>query len=229
MSPQVLVALDLPTLDDALAVARVVAPHVAGFKVGYELLHGSEPHSVERVCEIGLPVFADAKLHDIPASVGSGARQLGRRGARWVTIHAQGGAAMISAAVEGLAEGSGGVGGVLGVSVLTSIGAEDLQALGIEESMPDRVSRLVRLAASGGAEGIVCAVAEVSSVKETAPAMTTFTPGIRPPGLAGDDQRRVATPASARLAGVDFIVVGRPITRSADPAGAAARIAGDAM
>lgn len=220
----VLVALDLPTVDRAVEMARSIAEHVSGFKVGLGLLH-REPGSVERVAELGLPVFADAKLHDIPAQVESAARALGQRGARWVTAHIPGGAEMLRAAVSGLADGSQGGAGILGVSILTSIGDGDLAEIGVNGPAEKAVERLVHIAAGVSVEGVVSAVHEVPIVRRVAPGLITVTPGIRPVGVGEHDQKRTATVQMGIEAGSDYLVVGRAITASDDPVGAAAAIA----
>lgn len=222
----VIVALDFNDLDRAVKMAEELRPHVAGFKVGHGLLFGDAPHAVERVAAIGLPVFVDAKLHDIPATVEAGARQLGLRGARWVTVHAIGGSSMLAAAVAGLDGGSQGSAGVLAVSVLTSLDDDDLAAVGIPRSATDQVALLAGVAADAGVEGLVCAVAEVPTAKLAAPELTMFTPGIRPSASDHDDQRRVSTVEAAVAAGADYLVVGRPITRADDPVAAALSIGG---
>lgn len=222
----VLVALDLPTVDEAVGLARALRDHVSGFKVGLGLLLG-EAGSVERIAEVGLPVFADAKLHDIPAQVESAARALGRRGARWVTAHISGGSEMLKAAAGGLAEGSDGAAGILGVSVLTSIGDEDLADIGVRGSAGEAVERLVHMAAGVPVEGVVSAVREIAIVRRVAPGLLTVTPGIRPTGFGDHDQKRTATVQMGIEAGADYLVVGRPITASDDPVGAAVAIAGE--
>jgi orotidine-5'-phosphate decarboxylase len=218
----VLVALDVGSAEEAVRLARAVAPHVGGFKVGLELLMGPGPGVVAAVGELGLPVFADAKLHDIPTTVEHAARALARLGARWVTAHATGGRAMLAAAVMGM-EGSGG--GVLAVTVLTSLTAQDLSSTGVTGSPGRQVARLARLAAEGGAEGVVCSVKELGDVAQVASGLVRVTPGVRPAGSTTDDQARVATPEEAVSRGADLIVIGRPITRDPDPARAAAAIA----
>jgi orotidine-5'-phosphate decarboxylase len=220
----VLLALDLETVDEAVNLAHAVKPHVAGFKIGLGLLHG-EPGSIERVVEVGLPVFVDAKLHDIPAQVEQAAKQLGRRGARWVTAHLSGGTRMLEAAVNGLAEGSGGRSGILGVSILTSLDDDDLVGIGMNGPTESAVDRLARLAAGVPVEGIVCSVHEVSIAREAAGDLLVVTPGIRPSTVEDHDQKRTATVEAAVRAGADYLVVGRAISSAADPAGVAAAIA----
>ncbi len=217
--PGVLVALDVPTAVRAVELARLLAEDVAGFKVGLELLMGPGPGVVAAVREVGRPVFVDAKLHDIPNTVAGAARQLGRLGARWLTVHAAGGEAMIRAAVDGLAEYAPEA-GVVAITVLTSLDDAALARVGGVGSVGRQVARLSALAADAGAEGVVCSVAELGVVAQAAPALVRVTPGIRPKGWNQDDQARVATPGEAARRGADLVVVGRPVTRAADPAAA---------
>ncbi len=213
------VALDVPTLDEAVVLAEVLHGHVGWFKVGLELFaaHGAE--AVRRIGAHG-PVFLDLKLHDIPTTVERAARRLSELDVGLVTVHATGGPAMVAAAVEGL----GGAGKVLAVTVLTSMSHEDLVATGLDTTDP--VARLARMATDAGAPGIVCAPGQLPAVRASTPA-TTFvvTPGIRPAGSASDDHAAAATPSGALGAGSDLLVIGRPITRAIDPAEAARRIA----
>jgi len=224
---RVIVALDLHTAEEAVRLARLLAEHVAGFKVGLGLLHGPGPGLVGALARIG-PVLADAKLHDIPSQVERAARRLGEYGARWVTAHASGGVAMLRAAHEGLAAGAGGRdAGVLAVTVLTSIDAAEASAL-FGRSPGQLTARLARRAREAGVEGVVCSPKELGVVAEVAPGLRRVTPGIRPEGSPPDDQRRTATPAEARARGADLLVVGRPITGAADPV-AAARLLHDGL
>jgi orotidine-5'-phosphate decarboxylase len=223
--PPVLVALDLPTAEEAVRMAAKVRDHVAGFKVGLGLLHGPGPGTVTALAELGLPVFADAKLHDIPSQVERAARQLGSVGARWVTAHAGGGRQMLEAAVAGMTEGSAGTGGVLGVTVLTSLDDADLAAIGVARTPGRLVSRMARVVDAAGCEGVVCSPLELGVVAEVAPRLAKVTPGIRPEGAEQGDQSRTATPVEAIRRGADYLVVGRPITSADDPAVAAATIA----
>ncbi len=221
----ILVALDVPNLTEAERLARSLEGHVGGYKVGLELLMGEGPESVSRIAMIGLPVFADAKLHDIPNTAERAARQLAAHGARWVTAHASGGSRMIDAVASGLIAGSqdGNV-GVLGVTVLTSLDQSDLAALGVSGSVQTHAVELARLARNAGAEGVICSPLEVGRLKELFPGFLAVTPGIRPGGSDQGDQKRTATPAAALRAGADFIVVGRAITGASDPVAAAASI-----
>ena len=214
------VALDVPTGDEALRLADSLHPHVDGFKVGLELLMGEGPAVVSRVAALGAPVFVDAKLHDIPNTVAGAATRLGSIGARWVTVHASGGEEMMRTAVEALAAGSEGVARVLAVTVLTSLDQATLEAVGFGSNPTEHVTAMARLAAAAGAEGVVCAVPEAVAVKALELGLSVATPGIRPAGTDSTDQKRVATPAEAIRAGADLLVVGRPITAAADPGAA---------
>lgn len=218
MNP-VLVALDFPTAEEAVRLAERLAPHVGGFKVGLELMMGPGPATLAAIRQLGKPVFADAKLFDIPNTVEAAARQLGSLGARWVTVHAGGGREMIEAAVAGLTQGArGNEAGILAVTVLTSFDPAGLAAVGVSGTVGKQTARLARLAASAGAEGVVCSVRELGDVGQVAPGLLRVTPGIRPAGSDPDDQARIATAAEAIKRGADFIVIGRPITRAKDPA-----------
>ncbi len=223
----IIVALDLPTAEDAVRMAKVVAPHVGGFKIGLGLLHGPGPATIAALAELGRPVFADAKLHDIPSQVEMAAERLGHWGARWVTAHLSGGPAMVEAAVAGLARGSGETAGILGVSVLTSLDDAALAAVGIPVTPGKLVSRMARVADRGGCEGIVCSPRELGIVADVAPGLDKVTPGIRPAEGSdeADDQARVATAQQAMAHGATYLVVGRPITKADDPAAAAEAIA----
>lgn len=223
VNARIIVALDLPTSVAAMAMATQVGPHVAGFKIGLGLLHGPGPKLIEDLTDLGKPVFADAKLHDIPSQVAAAARNLGDHGARWVTVHAGGGADMMAAAVAGLAETSP-HSGVLAVTVLTSLEAGSLADVGIDATPQHLVARMAKSAAAAGCEGIVSSPNELSVVAASAPGLLRVTPGIRQ-GESNDDQARVATPAAAIAAGADLLVVGRPITQAPDPVAAAAEIA----
>lgn len=220
MNP-LIVALDVDTEQEATAMARLLSPSVRGFKVGLQLLMGTGPGVIESIAALGQPIFADAKLHDIPNTVYQAAHALGARGSRWVTVHTLGGPEMIRAAVDGLNDGSDGKGGVLAVTILTSIDLGSMAQLGISGTIDDRVSLYSAMAAQAGAEGVVCSAHECAIVRKVAPDITVFTPGIRSQGQPSHDQARVASPLEALSAGADFLVVGRAVTDADDPVGAA--------
>lgn len=221
---RILVALDVPTGKEAVALAELLQPHVQGFKVGLELLMGEGPSIVSRLAELESPVFVDAKLHDIPNTVARSAERLGSVGARWVTVHASGGEEMVRVAAEALNEASGGLAGILAVTVLTSLGEYELARMGITRPLDDQVSALASAAAGSGAEGVVCAVTEARLVRALGLGLTVVTPGIRPSNSPSTDQKRVATPAAAVRAGSDLLVIGRPITEAPDVVEAAIAI-----
>lgn len=222
---RLLVALDVPTAEEAVRLANRLKGHVGGFKVGLELVMGPGPSTVGVVADLGLPVFADVKLHDIPTTVERAARQLGRLGARWVTAHAGAGVPMLEAAVAGLAAGSGAAAaGILAVTVMTSIDDALLASVGVAGSVGRQTSRLAKAAATAGCEGVICSVRQLGVVGEVAPGLLRVTPGIRPDRAEVHDQRQVATPDEAIRRGADWLVVGRPITRANDPVEAAEAI-----
>jgi orotidine-5'-phosphate decarboxylase len=221
MVSPVLVALDFSHSDEAKAMARSLAPHVGGFKVGLELLLSEGPDMVSDIAALGLPVFVDAKLHDIPNTVGGAARALGRHGARWVTVHAGGGQTMIEEAVTGLDSGSDAGAGILVVTVLTSLDDGDLASVGVHRTVGDQVEAMSLLAGSSGAEGVVCAPTEIARARAASADLLVVTPGIRMAGGESHDQKRVSDPKTALAAGADYLVVGRAITRATDPVEAA--------
>ena len=225
MNP-VLVALDFHDPAEARSVASSLSEHVGGFKVGLELIMTSGPSVISDIAELGLPVFADVKLHDIPNTVRGAASAVGSRGARWLTVHAAGGRAMIEAAMEGMAaHRPADANGVLAVTVLTSLDREDLAKVGLGSDVSKASLNLASLAEDAGAEGIVCSPLEVAAVGRAAPSLVKVTPGVRSQGSGSQDQKRVATPEQALAAGADWLVVGRAITKARDPVEAAREIA----
>lgn len=213
------VALDVSDPHDAMELARAVAPFVEVAKVGLELFSAVGPAIVTHLIDEGFDVFVDLKLHDIPTTVGHAARSIGRLGATYTTVHAAGGVLMLRAAVEGFAEGAAGAGRdgpvVLGVTVLTSDAAAPPGLL------RERVSTILE----AGAGGLVCAATDLPVVRALAPKLVAVVPGIRPAGVGSDDQARVATPLEAARLGADVLVLGRALSRAADPRAAAAEIA----
>ena len=221
----VIVALDLPRAEEAVAMAEDVADHVVGFKIGLGLLHGPGPLLISALVALGKPVFADAKLHDIPSQVEAAARRLGEHGARWVTAHVGGGQTMLEAAVRGLQTGAGAApAGILGVTVLTSLNEASLARVGINRTPGKLVARMAKVADASGCEGVVSSPKELTIVADVAPGLLRVTPGIRPVDR-DDDQARTMTPSEAVARGANLLVVGRPITAAANPREAAAAIA----
>jgi len=223
----VFVALDTPDLPRALTIARAVKPHVGGLKVGLEFITALGPDAVGQIVEVGLPVFADTKFHDIPNTVKGASRAIADLGIAMFNIHASGGLAMIHAARDAAAESQSRP-KVLAVTVLTSMEDGDLEMVGQEWPTSDQVQRLATLAKVGGLDGVVCSAHEIAAVRAACgPDFLLVIPGIRPPGADFADQRRVMTPRDAVKAGADILVIGRPITGAADPAEAARAIAAE--
>jgi orotidine-5'-phosphate decarboxylase len=219
MVSPVLLALDYPDLNQARSMAMKMAQHVAGFKVGLELILAEGAHSIGEVASIGLPVFADVKLHDIPNTVAGATRAVAGWGARWVTVHGIGGGEMIEAAVEGFESAGGPTDGVLVVTVLTSLDDLSLVETGVSDDVRGQVARITSLASRSGAGGVVCPPNEVGTAKTAAGELTVVTPGIRGGG-SHHDQKLVTTPKAALEAGADYLVVGRAVTASPDPVAA---------
>jgi orotidine-5'-phosphate decarboxylase len=216
------VALDAPDLETAAQWARAVTPHVEVLKVGLELFcrFGPEVLSVVRGGS-GVDLFLDLKLHDIPATVAGAARSVSRLRPTYLTVHAAGGPAMVRAAVEAAPDAK-----IAAVTILTSLGAADLEAIGTMGPPLDAVRRLATLAVKAGARALVCSPQEVAAVRtEVGPGITLITPGVRPAGADTQDQARVATPQQALADGADLLVIGRPITAATDPGAAAAALA----
>jgi orotidine-5'-phosphate decarboxylase len=195
---------------------------VSTVKIGLELYLRYGPDVVATVRGAsGVDVFLDLKLHDIPATVAGAARAVARLRPELLTVHASAGYSVIRAAVEA-APGTR----VAAVTVLTSLGDDDLAAIGIPGPVSDVVRRLSALAVAAGARGLVCSPHEVAAVRaEVGPDVMLITPGVRPAGSAAHDQARVATPEEAIRAGADLLVIGRPITGAPDPGAAAAALA----
>ncbi len=218
----VAVALDAPDLETAARWAALVTPHVSTVKVGLELYLRYGPQVVATVRGASrVAVFLDLKLHDIPATVAGAARAVARLRPDVLTVHAAGGTDVIRAVVEA---SPGTL--VAAVTVLTSLGDDDLSQIGVSGPVHEAVLRLAALSVAAGAQGLVCSPREVSAVRaEVGPDVTLITPGVRPAGSEANDQARVSTPEEAMLAGADLLVIGRPITRAPDPGAAAAAIA----
>jgi orotidine-5'-phosphate decarboxylase len=221
------VALDAPDLDQAVALAAAVAPSVSTLKVGLEVYVRYGPQAVERV-RAAAPeraLFLDLKLHDIPNTVAGAARSVAHLQPDILTVHASGGPAMVAAAADALPDTR-----IAAVTVLTSMSAQDLDAVGLAGPALDAVRRLAVLAVNAGARALVCSPQEVAAVRaEVGDDVLLITPGVRPRGADLGDQQRVATPAQALADGADLLVVGRPITAADNPAEAADRIARDVV
>jgi len=217
------VALDFPNEHEAIKLVDRLGQTCQWFKVGMELYYAAGNSIVQKLRDRGFSVFLDLKLQDIPNTVAGAVRSVTQAGASLLTIHATGGAAMMSAAAE--AASAPGSPRLLAVTVLTSMDANELAGIGITTSPAEQVLRLAKLAQASGIDGMVCSAEEVATLrKETSPNTLLVIPGIRPTGSAIEDQKRIATPARAIHDGASMLVVGRPITRAHDPAEAARAI-----
>jgi orotidine-5'-phosphate decarboxylase len=225
MRDRIIVALDQPDLAGALACAQALQGHARWVKVGMTLFYREGPAAVAAMRELGYDVFVDLKLHDIPHQVEGAARALGALGAGMLTVHASGGPAMVEAAVGGCPPGAAAAGmpapAVIAVTVLTSIDAETLRAVGVTDPPAEQAAGLAALAKTAGAQGVVCSPQEAADLRALlGPHALIVTPGVRPAGSDAGDQARIATPAAAFAAGASHIVIGRPVTGASDPAAA---------
>ena len=220
MNP-VFVGIDTGDLDRAEALARAVAPHVGGLKLGLEFFMANGPAGVRQMAALGLPIFLDVKLYDIPNTVAGAMRSLSALDLAIINVHASGGSAMMRAAREACAPATK----VIGVTVLTSMDASDLADAGVAATPDAQVARLAALTRKAGLDGVVCSGAEVAQLKAAWADGLFVVPGIRPEGSAVGDQKRVMTPAEAQQAGASILVIGRPITAASNPAAAAEAIA----
>ncbi|MDE3063861.1 MAG: orotidine-5'-phosphate decarboxylase [Acidobacteriota bacterium] len=221
---RLIVALDAPNLSDALHLVDRLEETCMWFKVGLELFTAAGPTVVDTLTSRGFRVFLDLKFHDIPNTVAGAVRSAARLGARLLTLHAAGGPAMLAAAREA-ALSQPNPPQLLAVTVLTSMDAAQLNAIGVDGTPAQQVERLARMGMQAGLRGFVCSPEEVSTLRGlTGPEGILVIPGIRPAGAAPGDQKRIATPADALSRGASYLVVGRPITQAPNPAEAAQQV-----
>jgi len=216
------VAVDTPDLERALEIAGAVRGEAGGVKLGLEFFAAQGPAGVRRVSELGLPVFLDLKLHDIPNTVAKAVEAIAPLQPAILTVHSAGGQEMMAAAKAAAPKGTK----VVGVTVLTSLDQADLESAGVAGSPAEQVARLTELAQAAGLDGIVCSGAEVAAAKAAWPDGFFVVPGVRPAGGHVGDQKRVVTPEKAIDGGASVLVIGRPITGAQDPAQAIRDIAG---
>jgi len=222
---RIIVALDTDSPESAFSVVKTLSGEVGMFKVGMELFPRGGADFVCRIRDAGAEVFLDLKFHDIPNTVAGAVRSAAALGVRFATVHASGGRQMLASAAEA-AKGTRTT--VLAVTVLTSLDDSDLSEIGVSSSPADMVLRLAGIAMREGIGGLVCSAKEVSAVRELVGGKAILvTPGVRLPGDAAQDQKRVETPFEAMRNGADYLVVGRPITKADDPVDAARRFAAD--
>ncbi|MCP5276999.1 MAG: orotidine-5'-phosphate decarboxylase [Thiobacillus sp.] len=221
----IIVALDYPDAASARAFVARVRPEACRFKVGKELFVAAGPGFVSELVEQGFSVFLDLKFHDIPNTVAQACKAAARLGVWMMNVHASGGPRMLAAAREALESGTGERPLLIAVTVLTSMGEEELLAIGVQSAPEDQVVRLARLTQEAGLDGVVCSAREAPRLRrELGRDFALVTPGIRPAGAEAGDQTRILTPGQALAAGADYLVIGRPITQAADPLAALASI-----
>lgn len=220
---RICIALDFPTREEVLAAARRFGSRVGWLKVGLEAFVAEGPALVAEVAAAGAKVFLDLKFHDIPATISGAVASAARSGAAMVNVHASGGRAMLEAARE--AADRTGLERLIAVTVLTSIDARALADLPMAGQPEAIARRLALLAKDCDLDGVVCSAADLPGIRGACgPEFFAVVPGIRPAGAELQDQKRVATPASALSAGADLLVIGRPVTAAKDPDDALARI-----
>jgi orotidine-5'-phosphate decarboxylase len=220
---KIIFALDVNDAAEIDRFAGILSGRVGMFKVGKELFTAAGPEAVKAVQRHGGQVFLDLKYHDIPNTVAKAALEAARLGARFVDMHALGGAEMMRTAAAAVHREFGDQRPkLLAITILTSSTAETLRQVGIEHPLDQMVVRLARLARESGMDGVVASPLEIGLIREACgPDFLIVTPGVRPSFAALDDQKRIMTPAEAVKAGADYLVIGRPIAKAADPAQAA--------
>ena len=220
MSNPIYLALDLPQLEPALDLARRVGAHVGGIKLGLEFFCAHGHHGVHEVARLGLPIFLDLKLHDIPNTVAAAMQAIHVLEPAIVTVHGSGGRAMMEDAKAAAANGTK----VVAVTMLTSLDERDLERTGVAGCPREHVMRITELARTAGLDGVVCSGREVAAVHEAWKDGFLVVPGLRPAHGEVGDQKRTVTPREARDAGASVLVIGRPISRAEDPVAAARSI-----
>lgn len=216
---KLIIALDFAQSSQAISLIEQLNPQQCALKIGSELFTCSGPVLVQEMIKRGFRVFLDLKFHDIPNTVAQACQAAADLGVWMITVHAAGGEAMLQAARKACAAYGETRPKLVAVTVLTSLAEQDLLSVGVESSLPQQVERLALLAQTMGMDGVVCSAQEVAQIKKICgQAFLAVTPGIRLPGDAVDDQARVITPRDALNAGSDYLVIGRSITKAADPA-----------
>jgi orotidine-5'-phosphate decarboxylase len=213
VSSPIYVAIDTPDLEHARKLARSVKRHAGGLKLGLEFFAANGPAGVGEIAHLGLPIFLDLKLHDIPNTVAKAIQALRPLEPAVLTVHAAGGRAMLEEAKAAAPAATK----VVAVTVLTSLDRDDLASTGVNGGPQDQVERLASLAKSAGLDGIVCSGNEVTAARRAWSSGFFVVPGIRPAEGNSADQKRVMTPRKAMDAGASILVIGRPVTAAADP------------
>ncbi len=213
MKSPIYVAIDTPDPDRAKLIASRVRNHVGGLKLGLEFFAANGRQGIKDMGELGLPIFLDLKLHDIPNTVAKAVQALRPLNPAILTVHAAGGRAMLEDAKAAAPTGTK----VVAVTVLTSLDGDDLASIGLASDPHAQVERLTELAREAGLDGVVCSGNEVAAAKKTWPGGFFVVPGVRPSNSNTGDQKRVMTPRKALDAGASILVIGRPITQAEDP------------
>ena len=226
---RIIVALDFAEETRALELVDRLDPGACALKVGKELFVAAGPHPVRRMIERGFKVFLDLKFHDIPHTVAQACAAATRLGVWMLNVHASGGRPMLKAARTAVTLAASEQGRapplLIGVTVLTSLGAPDLEEIGLAGTPQAATLRLARLSSDCGLDGVVCSAVEAPALRRAlGPEFKLVTPGIRPAGSSVDDQTRITTPEGAIANGADFLVIGRPITQAVDPRAVLAEI-----
>ncbi len=230
---KIIVALDVPTKKEALAIVDELGDKVGAYKIGMQLYNACGPEIIEEVTKRKGRIFLDLKFHDIPNTVASAARVAANLGVYMFNVHACGGSTMMKAAADALKEEAAKLGVerplLIAVTVLTSMNEEELQGeVGISRSLNEQVAAMAKLAKDCGLDGVVASAKEIKLIRETCgDDFLIVTPGIRPRDAAADDQKRIKTPGEAVADGADYLVIGRPITKAADRTAAVANIVAD--
>lgn len=209
----IFVAIDTPDIDRAKQLALQVKNHVGGIKLGLEFFSANGRAGVKEMATLGLPIFLDLKFHDIPNTVGQAIQALRSLEPAIITVHAAGGRAMMEDAKAAAPLGTK----VVGVTVLTSLDTDDLNAIGINSDPHEQVERLTRLSMEAGLDGVVCSGNEVAAARKIWPKGFFVVPGVRPAGGSLGDQKRTMTPRQAMDKGASILVIGRPITKADNP------------
>jgi orotidine-5'-phosphate decarboxylase len=229
MRNPIIVALDVPTAEEALKLVEQVAPVTGGFKIGSELFTSAGPDIIKRIRALGAPVFLDLKFHDIPNTVAKAVAAAVKLDVQMLTVHTSGGTEMLKAAEQIAQESAWRLGHapplVLGVTVLTSLDSNSLSEIGLDPNVTRQVRRLANMANKAGLRGLVCSPREVSDLRQMLPASSQLvTPGIRAETDPADDQKRTLSPREAISLGANWLVIGRPIYAAENPRAAAERI-----
>lgn len=229
MRNPIIAALDVPSAEEAVQLAKQVAPSVGGFKIGMELFTAAGPEVVKRIRGTGTSVFLDLKFHDIPNTVAKAVAAAVRLDVQMLTVHASGGLEMLNAAEKAAEETAWEIGQapplVLGVTILTSLDSNELSTIGLDPNVGRQVRRLANMSNTAGLRGLVCSPLEVAELRQSLPrSVQLVTPGIRLKASPGDDQKRTLSPQEALAAGANWVVIGRPIYAAEDPRAAAEAI-----